>query len=189
MAPPALVPAPVPEVPMVEKLLQRLVEEMQIRQPAPVVASEPVGFESLLRSLLSGQLAPVQQPRQGSFRRNGNAVVCFSCGKAGHSARISSKVRPQDPGRGAARIAVPREAVDLEMRSAFMSSVVEPQSAPLRISVVLVEEAEVRGAECLVSAPVDKVLRLLAGVTCPASGTVCEDCVVMPGVVGTVVPV
>ena len=79
-------PAPVPEVPVVEKLLQHLVAETQIRQPAPLVASEPAGLETLLRSLLSGQRAPVQQPRQGSFRRYWNAVVCFSCGKAGHSA-------------------------------------------------------------------------------------------------------
>ena len=77
--------------------------------------------------------------------------------------RIGSKVRPQDPGGGAARIAVPREAVDMEMRSSAVSSVVEPQSVPSRISVVLIEEAEVRGAECLASAPVDKALRLLAG--------------------------
>ena len=82
---------------MVEKLLQRLVAETQIRQPAPVVASEPAGLESLLRSLLSGQLAPVQQPRQGSFRREvsleWNAVVCFSCGKAGHNATQLSHFR------------------------------------------------------------------------------------------------
>ena len=58
----------------------------------------------------------------------------------------SSKVRPQDPGGGAAQIAVPREAVDMEMRSPPVSSFVEPQSVPSRISVVLVEEAEVRGA-------------------------------------------
>ena len=74
----ALVPAPVPEVPVVEKLSQRLVAETQIRQPA--------GLETLLRSLLSGHLTPVQQPRQGSFRRDWNAVVCFPCGQTGHSA-------------------------------------------------------------------------------------------------------
>ena len=76
----------------------------------------------------------------------------------------------------------------MEMRSASVSSIVEPQSVPSRISVVLVEEAEVWGAECLASAPVDKALRLLARVACPASVTVCEDCVVMPGVVGTLSP-
>ena len=71
---------------MEEKFLQRLVAETQIRQPAPVVASEPAGVETLLKSLISGHLAPVQQPRQGFFRCDWNAVVCFSRGKAGHSA-------------------------------------------------------------------------------------------------------
>ena len=52
MAP--LVPVPAP-VPMVEKLLQCLVAENQRRQPAPVIRDEPVGFEKLLRSYLSGQ--------------------------------------------------------------------------------------------------------------------------------------
>ena len=51
-----------------------------------MVQSEPAGLEALLRSLLSGQLAPAQQPRPGSFRRDWNVVVCFSCGKVGHSA-------------------------------------------------------------------------------------------------------
>ena len=59
---------------------------MQIRQPDPAVASEPAGLETLLRSLLSGQMASVQQPRQGSFWRDWNAMVCFSCGKADHGA-------------------------------------------------------------------------------------------------------
>ena len=52
----------------------------------PVVSSGPAGLETLLRLLLSGHLALVQQPRHGSFRRDWNAVVCFSFGKAGHSA-------------------------------------------------------------------------------------------------------
>ena len=66
VTPPVPVPSLVPEVPMMEKLLQHLVAETQIRQP--------------------GQSASVQQPRHGSFRRDWNAIVCFSCGKAGHSA-------------------------------------------------------------------------------------------------------
>ena len=219
---PTPVPAPVPEVPVVEKLLQRLVAETQIRHPTPVVASEPAGLETLLRLLLSGHLAPVQQPRQGSFRRYWNAVVCFSCGKAGHSAtrfptlddtfschaagmegredtewlcddftpgggrasssgkrrtdpggfatRISSKVRPKEPreGRGAARIPVPREGVDIGTRNSSVSRVVGPQLVPSRISVVLVEETEVRCAERLASIPADKGVRLLAGVACLA---------------------
>ena len=69
-----------------EKLLQHLVTETHIRLPAPMAASEPAGLESLLRSLLSGQIAPAPHPRQGSFQRDWNVVVCFSCGKAGHSA-------------------------------------------------------------------------------------------------------
>ena len=69
-----------------------------------------------------------------------------------------------------------------------MSSVVEPQSVPSRISVVLVEEAEVRGAEYLASVPVDKCLRLLAGAACPARVTGCEDCIMVSGVVGTLSP-
>ena len=69
-----------------ERLLQRLVAETKVRQPVLVVAPELTGLETLLRSLLSGQLAPAKQPRPGSFRRDWNAVVCFSCGKAGHSA-------------------------------------------------------------------------------------------------------
>ena len=43
---------------------------------------------------------------------------------------------------------------------------------PSRISVVLVEEARVRGIECLVSPGVDKDPRLLADVASPASVTV-----------------
>ena len=53
-AAPALVPVPVPEVPMVEKLLQRLVAETQIRQPAPVVAPEPAGLEAQCHRVENG---------------------------------------------------------------------------------------------------------------------------------------
>ena len=54
--------------------------------------------------------------------------------------------------------------------------------------MVLVEETEVRCAERWASVPVDKDVRLLAGVACPAGVTVCEDCVVVPGTVGTLPP-
>ena len=81
----AAAPTPVP-APAVERLLQGLVVETKVRQPVPVVAPEPAALETLLRSLLSGHLAPAQQPRPGFFRRDWNAVVCFSCGKVGHSA-------------------------------------------------------------------------------------------------------
>ena len=69
-----------------------------------------------------------------------------------------------------------------------MSSVVEPQLVPSLISVVMVEETEVREAERLASVPVDMAVRLLAGAACPVSVTVCEDCIVMSGAVGTLSP-
>ena len=57
-------PAPTPEVPAVEKLLQRLVAETQSR-PSPVVSPpESVGLEKMLRSFLSGQQQARPPPRQ-----------------------------------------------------------------------------------------------------------------------------
>ena len=84
-------------------------------------------------------------------------------GGGGFAARISSKVRPQDYGGDAAWIAVPWETVDMETRNSSVSSVMGPQSVPSRISVVLVKETEVLGAERLAFVPVDKAVRLLAG--------------------------
>ena len=46
----------------------------------------------------------------------------------------------------------------METRSSSVSSVVGPQSVPSRISVVLVEETEVLGAERLASVPVDETV-------------------------------
>ena len=57
-----------PMVPMVEKFHR----------------SASLGLENLFR--LSGQRTSLQHPRQGSVRRDWNTIVCFSCGKAGHSA-------------------------------------------------------------------------------------------------------
>ena len=84
MASMVLVPAPVPEVPMVEKLLQHLVAENQRRPPAPVIWDEPGGFEKQLQSFLLGQQTSGQQARQRPARRGWNDLVCFSCGKACH---------------------------------------------------------------------------------------------------------
>ena len=83
---PTLVPALVPEVPVVEQLLQRLVTETKMREAALVAAPDYAGLESLLSKMLSGPAVSAQQSRQGSFQRDWNAVMCFSCGKAGHSA-------------------------------------------------------------------------------------------------------
>ena len=44
------------------------------------------GIGKFTQIVTLGQLAPVQQPLQGSFRRDWNAVMYLSCGKAGHSA-------------------------------------------------------------------------------------------------------
>ena len=64
MAAAVLVPAPVPEVSTVEKLLQRLVAETQGRQPMAVRPPEPVGLGNLVRSYLSGQQTSGPQIRQ-----------------------------------------------------------------------------------------------------------------------------
>ena len=74
------------------------------------------------------------------------------------------------------------------MRSSSVSSVVQPQSVPSRVSVVLVEETEVWGAECAASGPVDKAVRLLAGAIYLSSGTGCKAGAMMPGAVGTLSP-
>ena len=52
-----LAPTPKPEPPAVDQLLQRLVAETQARQPAPAAATGSAGLETLLRNLLSGNLA------------------------------------------------------------------------------------------------------------------------------------
>ena len=98
--------------------------------------------------------------------------------------RISCKIRPQDPGGGAAQIATPRGVVVIEVTNSPELSIVEPQ-VPSRILVVLVEEARVGGTPCLGCPRVDQDLRLLAGVAKPASVTVCEDIHVSPCVGGT----
>ena len=98
--------------------------------------------------------------------------------------RISSNIRPQDPGGEAARLAAPREVVKMDVMNSPEESVVEPQSVPSRISVVLVEEAKVGGTQGVQCPRVDQDLRLLAGVAKPASVTVCEDSHLSPSVEG-----
>ena len=88
----------------------------------------------------------------------------------GFVTRISSNIRPQDPGGGAAWLATPREREKMDVLNSPDVSVVEPQSVPTRISVVLVEEAKSGGAHRVGCSLVDQDLRLLAGMV-----TVCED--------------
>ena len=66
VTPPAPVPTPVPEVPMVEKLLQHL---------------EPAGLETLLRSLLSGQRGSLQQPGRVPSGGIGMTSYVFHAGR------------------------------------------------------------------------------------------------------------
>ena len=100
----AAVPTPVPApVPMMEKLLQCLVAETQIRQPAPVLASEPAGLETLLRSLLSGGgggSPPGSVVRFDPRTPAGGGGCSTEGGGGGFATQISSKVRPQDPSGG-----------------------------------------------------------------------------------------
>ena len=76
----------------------------------------------------------------------------------------------------------------MEVTSSHGLFIEEPQPLPSRISVVLVEEAKVRGTQCLGCPRVDHDLRLLAGVANPASVTVCEDSYISPRVEGTLSP-
>ena len=82
-------------------------------------------------------------------------------------------------------MAAPREEVEMDIMNSPEESVVEPQSVPSWISVVLVEEAKVGGAQTMQCPCVDQDLRLLAGVVKPASMTVCEDSHESPSVEGT----
>ena len=76
-----------PEVPDVEKLLQQLVRGTQSRSPAVVSPPVPTALEQMLRSFLDGQRQRQwPPPRQRPTRRDWTDVVCFSCGKSGHTA-------------------------------------------------------------------------------------------------------
>ena len=80
-------PAPKPEVPDVEKLLQQLVRETQSRPTAAVNPPVTTTLEQMLRSFLDGQRRRQRPPlRQRPSRRDWTDVMCFSCGKSGHAA-------------------------------------------------------------------------------------------------------
>ena len=78
-------PAPTPEVPAVEKLLQRMVAETQSRPPPVVSSPAPTELEQIMRSFLAGQRQRPPQ-RQRPARRDWSDVICFSRGKSGHAA-------------------------------------------------------------------------------------------------------
>ena len=93
----------------------------------------------------------------------------------GFVTRISCNIRPQDR---------PGELEKMDVMNPPAVSVVEPQSAPTRISVVLVEEAKIGGAHRM-ECPRVWDLRLLAVVAKPARVTVCGDSHLSPSVEGT----
>ena len=65
---------------------QLLLAEAKVRKPAPAVVTGSPNIVTLLQSLIPQNLAPATRPRPGLMRHDWNTVVCFSCGKAGHSA-------------------------------------------------------------------------------------------------------
>ena len=136
--------------PTVERLLQRLVAETKVRQPVPVVASEPAGLETLLRSLLSGHLArwaslnntfPFMLPGWKAEKTPGGYMMISPPGSV-----VRFDPRTRGGGGGATRITIPREGVAAWTRDPSVSTDVGPQSVPARVSVVLVEETGVRCA-------------------------------------------
>ena len=58
---------PKTRTPAVDQLLQRLVAETQAREPVPAAATGSAELDTLLRNLLSGNLAPVRQPRPDPY--------------------------------------------------------------------------------------------------------------------------
>ena len=79
-------PAPNPEISDMAKLLQQLGREALNRPPAVVNPPVPTTLEQMLCSFLDGQRQRQRQPpRQRPTRRDWTDVVCFSCGKSGHT--------------------------------------------------------------------------------------------------------
>ena len=93
-------PAPKPEVSDLEKLIQKLVRETQSRPPAVIGPPVPQPLEQMLRSFLDGQRQRQRPPpRQRPTRRDWTNVMCFSCGKSGHTAtHCPSLNEAADPG-------------------------------------------------------------------------------------------
>ena len=78
-------PATNPEISDMVNLLH-LGREALNRPPAVVNPPVPTTLEQMLRSFLDGQRQRRRQPpRQRPTRRDWTDVVCFSCGKSGHT--------------------------------------------------------------------------------------------------------
>ena len=79
---PTLPPKPVSME--LERMLQRLLLEVQTPKPTPPAKSGITDLETLLQGLLPGIPGPTPRARPGPIRRDWATIVCFSCGKAGH---------------------------------------------------------------------------------------------------------
>ena len=85
-------PIRTPEVTPLEKLTQLLISETAKREPSPPSPVEPTGLEALLQTYFTGQQSPGLGPRVRQLRCNWADVICFSCGKTGHSATRCPKL-------------------------------------------------------------------------------------------------
>ena len=75
------------EVSDIEKVLQQLAREPQNRPPTVVNPPVPTTLEQLFGSFFDGQRQwQWQPPLQRPTRRDWANMVCFSCGKSGHTA-------------------------------------------------------------------------------------------------------
>ena len=80
-------PNPKPEIPDIIGRLQQLLREPPNWAPGVVNPPVPKTLEQMLRSLFDGQRQRQRQPpRLRQQRRDWTDVVCFSCGKLGHTA-------------------------------------------------------------------------------------------------------
>ena len=78
--------------------------------------------------------------------------------------------------------------MNVRLRNSSVSSVMQPQSVPSRVLVVLAEETEERDAECLVSGFAEEGVRWSDQVTSPSSGLECVTGALRPGADGTLSP-
>ena len=91
--------------------------------------------------------------------------------EGGFATQISNDVRPQDPGGGggATRIAAPRDGAVVWTGAPPLPARVVPQSVPVRVSVVLVEETPGGSTGELPSSLPGEVCSVLAGAAPPTS--------------------
>ena len=149
MGAPVSVPAPVPEVPAVEKLLQRLVAETQSRPP----------LKDLFTSYLSGQ----QALTRAAPRRMMDIEVTDAPELSGGGLRVTvSENSLGSPCVGG--MLSSSNITDIEVTNAPELSGGGPPSVPSRISVVLVDEAKAGGTPRLGCPRDDQDIWLLAGV-------------------------